>query len=349
MLRGGLPPPPRPVRGHAWLGPGTPQRLSSRPAPPALPRRHSRPGPRPGLPTPLTWRRRRSLARATSAALGTERKAPVRGAGIIRYPEASGTCAQRPLRAPPSDVRRCVAQENAGDAIIPSCPAATTAKAKGSSGPPSCIQWGECPSRSLGEAGQSKTRVRSAAFFPLGLPGCHAAPTAPTMQRSLHAQDASLRERLTRPANYESHGAWLPEARLRCCLRGPHVARALLHWSSPLPFRVSGGSQTREQEFAVRPAQWGGRAAPRAHTAEPSRCFPPAPWWELRPKLGGPVTAAPRSGARSAEARVTPPPPPALALSARDRSQGPHGRSTRSTRHSFTLRVRNPAAGWRQS
>lgn len=60
-------------------------------------------------------------------------------------------------------------------------------------------------------------------FLPSGFPGCRAAPKAPSMQRGLCALVASLPERRTRPANYKSHGARLPEARGRRCR--PHVAR----------------------------------------------------------------------------------------------------------------------------
>lgn len=74
-----------------------------------------------------------------------------------------------------------------------------------------------------GGSGAERGASPECRFLPSGFPGCRAAPTAPSIQSGLRALVASLPERRTRPANYKSHGARLPEARRRRC--GPHVAR----------------------------------------------------------------------------------------------------------------------------
>ena len=132
-------------------------------------------------------------------------------------------------------------------------------------------------------------------FLPSGFPGCRAAPTAPSMQRGLCALVASLPERRTRPANYKSHGARLPEARGRRCR--PHVARR------------RGWGRACSATRAGWPRQAG--ASPRAFTPRnPATAFPiPSATAGAQVKLGGPVTAARRSGARTVHARVTRPHP----------------------------------------
>lgn len=135
----------------------------------------------------LTRRRQKGLARATSAASGTERKTPARGAGVIHYPEAPGNCTPHPLRAPSNDVTRSSTNEDAGGAIILSCPAVAATEAKGSSRAALMCMMGRESPKSLEVARRIRAQARSAVFLPSGFPECHAPPTSPNMQRGLHA------------------------------------------------------------------------------------------------------------------------------------------------------------------
>lgn len=150
------------------------------------------PGLEPSRAAPLTRRRRRrrrALTRATSAASGRERKAPARGGGVIHYPAASWTRAPGPVSAPPSDVTR--------RSVTASSHAATTTKAKGVWGPPSC--GASVPPKLLGRRNEAGHEPEVECFSLHTMLGLH----VPIMQRGSPARDASfLRKWPTQPSNY---------------------------------------------------------------------------------------------------------------------------------------------------